>query len=682
MLSQILALRPQAVDWLFSLKTFAAACLALLLALQLQLDRPSWAMVTVYVVAHPLSGALASKAVYRVMGTLLGAAVSLLLVPPLVPAPPLLVLALALWVGFCLILARRDPTPRSYVFMLAGYTAALISFPCVTQPEALFDTALARAEEIILGILCATLVSHIFFPRQVGPVIAARIDGWLEDERELARLSFSVAADSEALHRERARLAADLGDLHGFAIHLGYERSSLRDMTRPLQALQSAMAGLLPVLYGVQDRLVALAATPAGVPPQVSELLAQLEEWTPGDGKVTEWLARIAQLRDSECAGGQWSSLLTLNLCTRLLRYVEISDDCYCLWRGIRNRRVPRELVARWCEAGGNHSLHRDSGVALRSGIAAVLAVVAVSTFWIATAWPYGGIATMMAALAASIMTFLDDPVPALKKAVLYSAVSSVVVIVYLYGVLPGIDGFPLLILVLAPFMVPVGVLMVSPQTYGIALPMLANTVMMLNIQDRYSGQFADTLDSVIATLSGFVVAAVATALVRSLSGEASVRRLLAANWRDIAAAAGAARLQPRAVLQRCMLDRLGLILPRLATIADQRSVLAQVMPESAIGVNILDLQRLQRRLGPQQAAGLDRLFGALEHYFARCSGTLRTAPDGDMGQLIDALLVEFQTLPDTALRTELQISLVTLRRALCTGEPTLSPAVQLRESA
>jgi uncharacterized membrane protein YccC len=40
----------------------------------------------------------------------------------------LLSLALACWVGLCLYVSLLDRTPRSYVFMLAGYTAGLIGF--------------------------------------------------------------------------------------------------------------------------------------------------------------------------------------------------------------------------------------------------------------------------------------------------------------------------------------------------------------------------------------------------------------------------------------------------------------------------------------------------------------------------------------------------------------------------
>ena len=150
-------------DLIFALKTFAASMLALVIALAMDLPRPYWAMATVYITSQPLAGATSSKAFFRVIGTLVGATVTVAPVPNLIDAPELLCLAIALWVGLCLYV-RLDGTPRSYLFMLAGYTVALIGFPAVSEPGAIFDTAVARVEEISLGIICASLVSPSSFP--------------------------------------------------------------------------------------------------------------------------------------------------------------------------------------------------------------------------------------------------------------------------------------------------------------------------------------------------------------------------------------------------------------------------------------------------------------------------------------------------------------------------------------
>ncbi|NUT17439.1 MAG: FUSC family protein, partial [Cupriavidus sp.] len=106
---------PNARQWLFSLKAFAAAMLALYIALALGLARPYWAMATVYFVSHPLTGATRSKAAYRVAGTVLGATAAVATVPQLVNMPIVLMGAIALWISVLVYLSLLQRTPRSYV---------------------------------------------------------------------------------------------------------------------------------------------------------------------------------------------------------------------------------------------------------------------------------------------------------------------------------------------------------------------------------------------------------------------------------------------------------------------------------------------------------------------------------------------------------------------------------------
>lgn len=142
---------PSLRDWLFSGKTFAASMLALYLGLYFQLPRPYWAMASVYIVSNPFVGATRSKALYRALGTALGAAAAILFVPPFVETPILFSIIVATWCGTLLYLAISDRTARSYVFMLAGYTMPLIALPTVADPSTIFDVAIARTEEIVLA---------------------------------------------------------------------------------------------------------------------------------------------------------------------------------------------------------------------------------------------------------------------------------------------------------------------------------------------------------------------------------------------------------------------------------------------------------------------------------------------------------------------------------------------------
>jgi uncharacterized membrane protein YccC len=58
-----------------------------------------------------------------------------------------------------------------------------------------------------------------------------------------------------------------------------------------------------------------------------------------------------------------------------------------------------------------------------------------------------------MAAITACILTFLDDPVPALKIFIRSSIYAAILVFIYAYGIFPHITAFWELAVVLAPLL-------------------------------------------------------------------------------------------------------------------------------------------------------------------------------------------------------------------------------------
>src|SRR6201999_3118250 len=123
------------------------------------------------------------KAFYRVIGTFVGAAAMIAIIPNLVDAPELTTLAVILWVTLCVFVSLLDRTPRSYMFVLSGYTAALIGFPSVLAPDTVFDTAVSRVEEITLGVVCASVVHSIVFPKSVFSAFEQKLRSAIADAR-------------------------------------------------------------------------------------------------------------------------------------------------------------------------------------------------------------------------------------------------------------------------------------------------------------------------------------------------------------------------------------------------------------------------------------------------------------------------------------------------------------------
>src|ERR1700743_702973 len=168
----------------FSFTCYIATILTMFVAFSLDLKSPGWAMTTVYLTSQPLSGPMRAKALYRAIGTFVCGAAMVAIVPNLVDAPELTTLAIILWVALCVFVSLLDRTPRSYMFVLSGYTAALIGFPSVLTPGTVFDTAVSRVEEITLGVVCATIVHSVFFPNSVFSAVEQKLRSAIASTRD------------------------------------------------------------------------------------------------------------------------------------------------------------------------------------------------------------------------------------------------------------------------------------------------------------------------------------------------------------------------------------------------------------------------------------------------------------------------------------------------------------------
>ena len=548
-------------EWLFAVKTFAAAMLAVYIALAIGLERPYWAMATVYIVSQPLTGAVRSKALYRLIGTLVGAAATIVLVPNLVDAPELLCLAMALWVAVCLYIALLDRTPRSYVFLLAGYTAALIGFPAVTTPTAMWDIAVSRVEEIWLGIICATVVSTVVFPRALGPMLSERILSWANNVSAWAEEVLG-SGDDMIGRAQRNRLAADAVELRLLASHLAYDTSALQAATRWVRELQRRMVLLLPLLSSIGDRLRALRAAD-GVTPGLERLLADLRLWVrvatppPPRSEAERLRAAIAALEAETDPRAGWNEVMRDSLLLRLRELVDVRQDMRDLRQHIESGggalKTPLAV-----QADGHDLLHRDRGLALLSGLAAALTILVLCAFWIETGWQAGGGAAELAAAACCLFAALDDPTPALKRFLVCAVVAIVAVGIGLFAILPLAHDFETLTLALAAFFIPAGVLAAMPATQALGSALGFITATLLSLQSAYAADFVTYADGSIAALLGLAGAAVMTALVRSVGAEWSARRLLRAGWRELAALPHRFRPQDRIALLGLLLDQIG----------------------------------------------------------------------------------------------------------------------------
>ncbi|MDA9494579.1 FUSC family protein [Bradyrhizobium sp. CCBAU 11361] len=659
-------------DLVFALKTFAASMLALVIALAMDLPRPYWAMATVYITSQPLAGATSSKAFFRVLGTLVGATMTVALVPNLIDAPELLCLAIALWVGLCLYLSLLDGTPRSYVFMLAGYTVALIGFPSVSEPGAIFDTAVARVEEISLGIICASLVSTIVFPRSVAPAVAHRVDSWLSDARRLSEVVLLREGSGETRRGKRLKLATDIVEIDTLSTHLAYDRLTDRNAVTGLSEIRLRMLTLLPVIASLEDRLAALGEEALRRQPELKRLLEDVAQWIASDGGARQPAERIrAAISEQQAVldgGADWERIITTSLLSRLRELVDLSRDCRALTEAIaESRNVSTIDLAFHSEAGAAPVRHRDRGLALWSAAGAVVAILICCAFWIGTGWPDGASAPMMAAVACSFFAAQDEPARFIRSFGRWSLVAIVVVAVYLFAVVPAISHLEVLVVALAPTFLLYGFLIGRPATAGTGMALAANTATLLAIQSTYSADFASYANSAVAFFIGVVIAEIVTRIARGVGAEWIANRLVLSNWKALAVAAERRGQRDRAEFAGLMLHRLGLLVQRIAYLSESDRRDTDSLAQLRIGINIIDLRRARYGLAASTIAVIDDM---LDRLAVACRGYAGDGMPAELLTSVDRALAQAVKDPNDSAREDALIGLVGIRRGLFPDAP------------
>lgn len=660
---------------LFSANSFAAAMLALYIGFALGLPRPYWAMTTAYIVSQPLAGAVRSKALYRVLGTVLGAAAAVALVPNLVNAPVLLCLALALWVGGCLTISLLDRTPRSYLLMLSGYTAAIIGFPSVNQPGAIFDVAVSRVIEIGLGILCATLIHSLVFPRPVGTVLKQRLSTWLGEADRWA-LDVLHGEDGEAIARDRRHLAAAASEIQMLAVHLPFDTSRLRETTGVVRAMHERMLVLIPLLSGLADRMEALREVRDDrVRAALNAVTAWIEAGSPRDRglDLIERLDKLAAHR----RGSAWSALLIESLLARLSATVRALAEGHALMARFDDPDAPLSPgLEASTRAKGQRAMHADLPLALLSGGAAAIAILLSCATWILAGWGDGAAAPVMAAVFCCFFAAMDDPVPAIKSFGVYTLLSLPLSAIYMFAILPAIDGFPLLVLTMAPPLLFLGLYIPDPRRAGAALAVLMGFSNALALQETFSADFASFLNGNLGQFVGLLFAIIVTAGLRSMGVDASARRLLVRTWKSLARLARARQAPEAAAFAAILVDRLGILTPKLAEAGARHDFVGvDALRDLRIGMNLVAVQAARPDLPPE---GKDRLDAALDgvgdHFAALAAGAARK-PSDELLARIDAALRGL-SIASAASAVQGVSGLVGLRRNLFPEAPAFVPEI------
>lgn len=609
---------PRLDEWAFSLRSFAAAMLALYIAFSLDLPRPYWAMGTVYIVSQTFSGAMRAKALWRLVGTVGGGAFAILALPNLVDAPLLLSLVMSGWIGLCLAASLFDPTQRSYAFMLSGYTAAMIAFPIVDSPGTVFDTAIYRMIEIGLGICCAYLMHGVLFPSHGTPRLLAGTRKWLADLARYGADSLTAPHDPARFSAERRRIARDSAGLAALFQQARYEARGRNAQLLWLPRLHESARALPTLMTAIGERIRVLAvldpAASAALRPLVEDVAAWLSQTVDLPAGPARTLTaqrqqgRVEEMeRQADPSADPWAALVREGLLSRMAELISQWRECRLLTERLLNEQPQDAAPPEATRAPG----HVDPLLVGLSGLAAALACLVGCILWIGSGWSHGSSVPMMGAVALCIFAQMDDPAPALKKFILGSALAVLIAGLYQFAILPAIDGFPLLVLALAPVYLVAGALIAQPPMMAQALAVAVTVPTLMGLQETYSADFAGYVDGGMATVLGLMLALAITRFARSFGVAWRVGRLVAADRRDLARMAEGRAPADLRLIMGVMLDRFEALAARL-TAADAQTVRLTELADLRAALNVLRLRERMAELPPEARLATEAALAAI----------------------------------------------------------------------
>ncbi|CAN0620088.1 Fusaric acid resistance protein conserved region [Burkholderia multivorans] len=458
--------RTDGAAWLYLVKALLAAFLALGIAMRLDLPLPKTAMTTVFIVMQPQSGAVFAKSFYRLMGTFVGLVATLAFVGLFPQQPLLFLLSVALWVALCTAGAARNRNFRSYGFLLAGYTAALIGLPASQHPDSAFMTALTRVAEITVGIVSAGIVSALVFPQYTGQQMRATVRQRFGTFVDYVAAALSGQLDRARIEQMHTRFVADVVGFEAARSMAVFEDPEARMRSGRLSRLNSefmSASSRFHALHQLMNRLHAAGAAAAidALEPyfrEIAPLLTSCGEPVRSSTDAVYAAEQLLAFRDAlprriRATRMQHETqpdfpLLDFDTASELLyRFI---TDLHAYVATYASLAVASHERERWVE---RYEPRTNLTAALIAGIRTGSVMLVLSWFWIHSAWPNGATMVYIAAATCALASSSPRPTEMASQMAAGTLLASLMGLIVMFGVYPRIDGFPMLCVGLTPFL-------------------------------------------------------------------------------------------------------------------------------------------------------------------------------------------------------------------------------------
>ena len=638
---------------IYMVKATIAGLVALWISMKLNLPDPRTAIFTVFIVMQPQSGLVFSKSYYRVVGTIVGVGMSLLMMGLFAQDPIWFIGFFALWIGLCTAAGFKYRNFQSYGFVLAGYTLCIVALPVIETPLEVFDIAVSRFSEVVVGIMCATIISDIIFPRHLS-------ESLLTAERERFGNIFSTLADPRAVFSEFdesnpsvSRFSSGVVGLNAVRINSAYEsgsdqkeRQHYSHLNHEYMNLSTTFHSLKSIIAAIQeDDQPLLQALEYLYAPIASALQTRPNTFVdPEDlnrviGKLLEAKYRVQERYEigQKRYGDDDTYTSAGYLIIRLLS--ELHNHCVTYLSLIKHRlsgSASKEL-SRFVR----FSTHTDNVLVALAALRGSGVLLLSMMFWIWTAWPYATLTVTMAVVIGLLLGTLPSPIDGVKDFFKGSVLALGFAALYDFFIIPAYTSDLLTLgILLAPILAFVGWMTTRPKLAIFSFGFVFMFMSQCALDPMYKIEPTKFLESSLAALIGVIFGGMAYLLVNFWSCALTQKRVAKILRRQIVRVCEGELTIERSALESTGRD----LVQQFSTqgrlnMRSSRLVFEWLLATLEIGRSILTIRRSLKRIQPQfHSVQLTTVLESIKNYFEEPSDSGRAGLLEGLNETINSL--------------------------------------------
>jgi len=619
-------------DWLkedvpifgYLLKVLLASLLAMWLSLRFELDQPRTAMLTVAIVMQSRSGMVFAKSYYRLLGTLVGIVVSLILVALFAQERVLFLLSMALWIGLCTAGSMVYRNHQSYGFVLAGYTLCIVGLPAAISPELAFNIAVTRISEILIGLICATMVSDLVFPQRIWDVIQAKVRQRFSDFSDLLRTTAQSSVSTKNSKQVLLRFIGDIYSLESFRASAIMENDGAKHNRLRIGEMNNEFMAVATTFHALEELLRRQRSN--GHPEVGAALISMYRELSEAitlDGKSAQSeqeAALIAKrlnafrstytqsvsvcrmqlpqnMSDHEFLDFETGAELLQRLADELHAYA----TTYSSVNYSEHKPATEEMPA-----PPKLEMHFDPVAVALAGVRGTLTLGIMTALWLLTDWRSGIEAITIGVITSTLFATSPSPNKTIKQFMIGAVIGTILAYICNFHLLTQAQGFGMLALAVTPTILFASWLTTKPSIAVIGSGIFIVFLMHIGFNSAFNTNPVTFINDAIADLLAVLVSGVMYGLIDISSSPWSRRRIATSLRGLIVTACRNPLMMKRAQLENAAFDlvqRAGSA-QRVAQEQD-RLVIDWLLSTLEIGHAVIALQELKPEINHPYFSGL-----------------------------------------------------------------------------